>query len=1029
MGESSKYFKPVDVKWKIYQNVSDVKQIPSQSNARERINTLTYKTPASPVLMPQFTSVKESPDLTFHKYLSRKFSPASIFIDSSYNILFINGNAGQKLSFGEGVFQNNLLKSVTPEIAATIRTGIRRLNAEEKDVVIKGVVYQKGKDNLKFDVTFHKPEDTDNFQDCYLIEFSEDKAVKEDDPLIIKNIAIDELSNQRMEDLENELKVVRTELQNAIEELETSNEELQSSNEELMASNEELQSTNEELQSVNEELYTVNSEMQEKNKELTNLSNDVTNLLDNTDIATLFLDTDLRIRKFTPALKDVFNLQESDLGRTLSSFTSNFDEDTRASIIEDSKLVLEKLITVEKQVKDKDHNFYLKRISPFITANKAINGVVITFDNINKLKETEKDLAQKDKEYHKLFEHLNEGFIHAKIITDKTGEPIDWEYIDVNPAYEKITGVKADEIIGRRISEFLPNLKDDPNNWIKSYGETALTGKDQTIEGYVEPLGKYFYVNTFCPRKGEFAGTISDFTDLKKNQEDLKRSKDELQRVQEITKVGSWYLDLDTNQVRWTKQLYDIYNSDSSLPPPPYTEHMKLFDEESWNRLSEAVEKTRTTGEPYDLELKMIKENGDFGWLLAHGEAVRNKEGDIIALRGAAQEITQQKLNEEELINAKKIAEAANIHKNYFLANMSHEIRTPMNGVLGFSELLKNDDLSKKDRLKYLEIIDNNSKQLLNLIDDIIDVSKIESNEIKMVYKECHIANLINNLEITYNQLKLVKQKSQITFKSYIPEEHNDLLIVTDPQRLQQVISNLLNNSLKFSDEGEISFGFNVENDYLKFFVKDEGIGIHKSKQVEIFERFKQINYENNAKYGGTGLGLAICKGIITILGGYIEVASELGKGTQFEFTIPLKLTQLKKESRQSETTNRVSFLKDRTILIAEDDSLIQLLFKVVLKNTGANILFANTGKMAVNTYKSNPDVDVILLDIRMPEMNGIDAMEQILKINPDAKIIMQTAYAMPDEREKCFNKGCVGFLSKPVIKEELFETLDKWID
>jgi two-component system CheB/CheR fusion protein len=1030
LGDVSKLFKTIDVKWKIFQNISETKQIPSQKTPIERISTLTYKSPSTPTNIDfnQFR-IKENSEGIFNKYLSKKFSPASIFIDKNFNILYISGDAGKRLTHNEGVFQNNLLKIVSSDIAAVIRSGIRRLENEKRDILIKGLVNRTKIENYTFDLTFHKPDDNEHLNDCYLIEFSSDKVLKYNDPLLVKNLEVGEVSSQRLEDLENELKVVKTELQNAIEELETSNEELQSSNEELMASNEELQSTNEELQSVNEELYTVNSEMQEKNKELTNLSNDVSNLLDNTNIATLFLDTDLRIRKFTPALKEVFNLQEEDLGRPLSIFTSNFNEDTRVSIIEDSKLVLEKLITIEKQVKDKDDNFYLKRISPFITTNKNINGVVITLNNINKLKETEKELADTDLRYHKLFENLNEGFVHAKIITNKDGKPIDWEYLDVNAAFEKQTGLKSEDVVGKRVTKVIPGIENDPANWINILGETALTGKERQFENYSEQLNRYYLVNAFSPKKGEFGITFLDISKLKENEKALLKNEAELERVQEITKVGSWYLDLETNEVEWTYQLYNIYGFDPAKPPPPYTEHQKLFTKESWEKLSAAVENTRKTGVPYDLELEMISNKIPIGWLLAHGEAVKNNDGKTIALRGAAQDITQQKLNEDELINAKRAAEAANIHKNYFLANMSHEIRTPMNSVLGFSKLLKNDELTNKDRLKYLEIIDSNSKQLLNLIDDIIDVAKIESNEIKMIYKECHIANLINNLEITYNQLKGVKEKAHLTIETFVPKECEDLVIVTDGQRLQQVISNLLNNALKFSEKGTISFGFEVKHNNLKFFVKDEGIGIKKSKLEEIFERFKQINYENNAKYGGTGLGLAICKGIVTLLGGYINVTSEFGTGTLFEFTIPLKLTHLKKADPSIISPNNQEFLKNKTILIAEDDALIQLLFKVVLKDTGAKILFVNNGKAAVTTYKSTPSIDIVLLDIRMPEMNGVTALDKILKINPEAKIIMQTAYAMPEEKEKCFNKGCVDFLSKPVVKEELFETLFKWLN
>ncbi|MFV9551922.1 chemotaxis protein CheB [Algibacter sp. PT7-4] len=1022
----SKYFKTINSKWKIFQNITKPKyssnHIQAFSKLKEQFSS--RKNMSFELKKPSSNNLDE---YIFDKYLSRRYSPDSIFIDSNFNILFITGGVGKKLYHSEGAFQNNLLKVVNTETANIIRTGIRRLENEKQDILITNIINKTEHGNFTFDLKFHKPLYNQKLNNYYLIEFSEEKISnkKDKDAVVISNINISESSNQRIEDLEYELNAVKADLQKAIEELETTNEELQSSNEELMASNEELQSTNEELQSVNEELYTVNTELQEKNDELTNLSNDVSNLLDNTEIATAFLDTNLRIRKFTPALKNIFNLHDDDIGRPLANFTSNFDDNTRKLIINNAKLTLEKLTTIETQLEDSYGNFYFQRISPFITSNKTIDGIVITIDNINKIKEIEKELAEKDIKYHNLFENLNEGFIHAKIITDKKGKAIDWQYLDVNPAYEKLLNLNAKDLIGQRVTKILPGLVNDPNKWIEKYGQTALTGEETKIEGYVKALDKYFYVNAFSPKKGEFAATVSDFTELKRKEEALIKSQYELNRVQKITHVGSWSLNIETGEVEWTEELFRIFRLDSKLSPPNYGIHKKLFTKESWNTLSKAVEKTKTKGIPYELELNMVRDNNEIGWLWAKGEAVKNSNNKIIGLRGSAQDITEIKNNQKALIYAKKQAEAsdlANRQKNYFLANMSHEIRTPMTGVLGFAELLKADNLNKKDQLKYIEIIDNNSKQLLNLI----DVSKIETNEIKLVYKECHISNLIKNLELTYNQIKVAKNKSNLNFVSSFPKNLENLVVLTDPQRLEQVICNLLNNALKFSEKGDISFGFSQQEDYIKFYVKDHGIGIAKNKQKEIFERFKQLNLKNKAKYGGTGLGLSICKGIVTLLGGEIWVESKRYQGTLFEFTIPLKKVNTKINGAHKLTKN---FLKNKSILIAEDDKLIRMLLAAVLKNTGANVTFANNGKIAVKYFKDNPNVDIILLDIRMPEMNGIEAMEHMLKINPKAKIIMQTAHAMEDEKEICFKKGCVDFLSKPIVKEKLFETIGKWLN
>ncbi len=1032
LGSVAKHFKAINIKWKIFQNTSDYRRytLHNQPFTGGKL-PLRAETNFKILSVPKVINNEEH---IYDKYLSRRHSPDSIFIDSNFNILFITGNVGKKLYHREGVFNNNLLKIVSQDVSIILRNGIRRLEQDKKDISIKNVIHETDYSTYSFDLRFHKPRQNKVLKDFYLIEFSEDKiieAVAEKDTIVLKNIDVDESARQRIEDLEYELKIAKSDLQNAIEKLETTNEELQSSNEELMASNEELQSTNEELQSVNEELYTVNSEMQEKNKELTVLSNDVTNLLDNTEIATIFLDTDLRIRKFTPALKNLFNLNDDDLGRALSSFTSIFDDKTRNKLYSDSKIVLKKLIPVEDQLKDIDGNFYFQRISPFVGANKTIEGVVITIDNINKIKEIENELFEVDLKYHNLFKSLTAGFIHAKIITDENGKGIDWEYLTVNTAYAKMLGTTPKNLIGKRILEILPNLKDDPNNWVESYAITALTGKNQIIEGYVKSINKYIRVNTFSPKKGEFAGTVSDFTELKQKEQALIKNQKELNEAQSISKIGSWTYDIKSGNVTWSKQLFDIYLFDKNRKVPPnYDEHKALYPPESWDRLSKAVELAQTKGLPYELEINMIRANGQLGWLLAIGESVKDENGEIVGLRGSAQDITKQKEKQNRLQNAIKQAEKselANRHKNLFLANMSHEIRTPMTGVLGFAQLLKNDNLDKKKQLKYIEIIDNNSKQLLNLIDDIIDVSKIETNDIKLVYRGCHVASLMRNLELTYNQIKLIRNKPQLNFVPKIPKKLENLEILTDPLRLEQVICNLLNNALKFSEKGDIVFGFVKDEDYLRFHVKDNGIGIAKNKQKEIFERFKQLNYRETAKYGGTGLGLSICKGIVTVLGGGISVKSKVHEGTTFEFTIPLK--KIQQENKKVGLEVSKDFLVNKTVLVAEDDAIIRMLLAAVLKKTGAQVTFANNGKIAVNNFKNNPNVDIVLLDIRMPEMDGIEAMEHMLKINPNAKIIMQTAHAMDEEKAICFKKGCVDFLSKPIIKDELFYTMNKWLN
>ncbi len=426
--------------------------------------------------------------------------------------------------------------------------------------------------------------------------------------------------------------------------------------------------------------------------------------------------------------------------------------------------------------------------------------------------------------------------------------------------------------------------------------------------------------------------------------------------------------------------------------------------------------------EIYQFENRYIHKDGSTRWFSWNSQPFVD-EGIMV---GAVRDVTESKRIENELIVAKKRAEESDKMKSAFLANMSHEIRTPMNAVIGFSDLLKNEDLSKDDQKHYLDIIDRNSKQLLNLIDDIIDLAKMESDEIKLIHKECKVAELIRDLNEMFDEIKISDSKHGIKFISVVPEQYKDFRIITDGSRLNQVLSNLLSNALKYSEKGTITFGFDILDKQLLFFVKDEGIGMEEEHLGLVFDRFKQL--ESNGKYNtGAGLGLAICKGIVEKLGGTISVKSEFHVGTEFTFTIPF-IEADKQDNVSVKKAHKAKSLKGRTILIAEDGTTARLYFKITLKESEAKLIFAKNGKEAVDFYKKHPEIDLVLMDLGMPIMNGFDAMGFILKHDPQAKIIAQTAYAMADEKERCYEIGCKDYLTKPIQKEQLISVIKKWI-
>ena len=399
-----------------------------------------------------------------------------------------------------------------------------------------------------------------------------------------------------------------------------------------------------------------------------------------------------------------------------------------------------------------------------------------------------------------------------------------------------------------------------------------------------------------------------------------------------------------------------------------------------------------------------------------------------------AENITYLKKIERDLKKAKQDAEIANNYKNHFLANMSHEIRTPINTIIGFSELMKNETLSPQKRTKYSDIIEENSQALLRLIDDIIDVSKIEANELKIKKEAVSLGELFTELEMTYNNFLKRKQNRNLKLIFQLPEEAHHDVIFTDPYRLKQILNNLYINSLKYTETGQIEIGYNIINDNkLRFFVSDTGIGIPPDRIKNIFKRF---NYTDEATNTGvaSGLRLSICKDLALLLGGDINVKSIEGEGSVFFLTLPydkIKIPMVKTAVQSAQappppTQGKYDFSK-YTIMVAEDTPYNYEYLKSILQKTGANIVWAKDG-IDVLTIFNTTKIDLILMDIQLPEISGYEATTQIRLKDLKIPIIAQTAYAMAEDKQRCYDSGCNEVLVKPIRMDDVLTTVAKYL-
>ena len=396
-----------------------------------------------------------------------------------------------------------------------------------------------------------------------------------------------------------------------------------------------------------------------------------------------------------------------------------------------------------------------------------------------------------------------------------------------------------------------------------------------------------------------------------------------------------------------------------------------------------------------------------------------------------AQNEEYQQINEElnqtnqELLITKKHAEESDRLKTAFLQNMSHEIRTPMNAIMGFSQLLVRTFDDKPKLEKFSDIIGQRCSDLLDIINDILDIAKIESGQLPINNEEFNLDELFSELLAFFTEYQKRIGKEHITFRFQALCVPSDNLIVTDKVKLKQIFINLVSNAFKFTDIGTIECGCRFDNNKIVFYVSDTGIGIPSDKQKIIFERFAQLHEGSKRNIGGTGLGLPIVKGLIGLLGGEIFLQSEPNKGSTFSFAFPYKTAKpVIQEPILFETYNNKSII-NRTILIVEDDYYNSEYLKEILSNFVVNILQAEDGKQAVEISISQ-SVDIVLMDIRLPDMSGYEAIRQIRQYKPHLKIIAQTAYASHDERQKALDAGCNDYISKPTKQEMLLSMVHK---
>ncbi|MBN1119119.1 MAG: PAS domain S-box protein [Bacteroidales bacterium] len=645
------------------------------------------------------------------------------------------------------------------------------------------------------------------------------------------------------------------------------------------------------------------------------------------------------------------------------------------------------------------------------------------------MNESEKT-SQLEKEVAELKEKL-QNYERYKALSDASYEAIfllDKGYcVEANNAGCNLFGYPHEEIVGMYAThviaeEYRETVK---NNIINQYPEPyeVLGLRKDGSKFQAEIQGK----NINYQGRNIRVTAVRDITERKAAEQVLIESESKFKAIFEHAGDGIVIGDNEGNIIEVNEGFCKLsgYAKDNLL-----NQHVKILFSESTLKDRPLRFDLLDIGKTYLIEREIQHKDGSLISIEMNSKRLNEKYyitiiRDLTERKKASEAIEKSNI---QLQKALKKAEESDQLKSEFLANMSHEIRTPMNGVVGFAELLNDPLLDDSKRRHYTSIIINNSNQLKRIIDDILEISVLETRQSNVIHTEVNLNDLLLELFAIYDS-KAKENKTPIFLNKGLSDDES--LLLTDEAKLRKVLDNLIDNALHYTSEGYIEIGYSISSDQqeLELYVKDTGIGISKDKQAIIFDRFSQADKRLSRKYGGLGLGLSIAKENVEILKGKLGVDSEPGKGSRFFFTIPFEPVNKKLFSGSSlNKTDNDSNEGLLTVLIAEDEEVNYLYIEALLKHMqlGVVIHHAKNGKEAVDFCRASENVSLILMDIKMPIMDGIQATKEIKKRSPGIKIIVQTAFSDSEKKKLAFDAGCDAYITKPINKTELQKTINQ---
>ena len=1073
-GDLDDEFITINKKWKIYKKRRNIRLPLSVKSISNRGRTSLLQSSSATSGKSRYEPMLEE---TLKTVLSDR-NALCLIVDRENQLLHVYGDSEGILSVPQGKLTKEVIQMVTPALKLPLNTALHRAKKENQPVLYTGIQLDSHRENsrqVSLKVTYQ--ESNKLAGDFLIVNIEND--LKPQTPQSGEPFKLGSEVSQRIVQLEFELNQTRENLQAVIEELETTNEEQQATNEELIASNEELQSTNEELHSVNEELHTVNTEYQSKIQQLIELNNDIDNLLQSTEIGVVFLDMELKIRKFTSAATKAISLVDSDIGRPLAHLAHNMDVDDLIELLEDA-IATENFTEREVTLQNTNESL-LMRINPYRIENNVLEGIVLTFVDISEMTEVQeqlqlayRNLQQEIKERQKIEHSLRESKERFRSLIETSSDWV-WEldanfiYTYVSPKVKELLGYEPEEILGKTPFDLMSEpqatkVKAEFTRIVELHQSfECLVNVNQHKDGHqiiIETSGVPIFDanNNWCG----YRGIDRDVSERQRNLNTIQENLVLLQTIINASPDIIFVKDLNGKYL-WANQAVAQF-FDKSIDEIIGKRDRDLFPESIYTKI-EADDRRILESSKISTYEEMVRIGDRNLSYLTTKTVYHDEHGNLLGIVGIARNISDFKEAEAvlhrtnleleqrvkkrtaELAKAKEAAEAANHAKSVFIANMSHELRTPLNSILGFAQiLLKHQELSS-ERQNEVETIYQSGKHLLTLINDILYLAKIEAGKLELQAKKFDFSTFIDRLLA----IMRIDAEEKNLYLYYQPLSELPKIVLLDETRLRQVLLNLLSNAVKFTEQGGVTLKIGYVEDFepesstetssidrnsgceadslkvIRFQIEDTGIGIESQKLSEIFLPFQQsVRGEVNRE--GTGLGLTISENIIREMGSQIQVESIPGKGSAFWFDLELPKDHFFDSQSQSASIQLnlpIAFEgKAPTILIVDDDRGNCSVLTSLFAPFGFKVWEANTGEIGVALAKQHQP-DVIIFDYALPGINGAETIAQIEQsVNLDDTLTIGTS-ALNIEGEKVSDI----FISKPLDLKKILKILSNNLD